>query len=153
MFKKLLALVAAAALAGCTVVVPGAFPNPNAPPTYGSATVNAGFTRTVQVNAGGPIPASSVGNCRGFINGPPDFNVQFNTIIGLLPLTISVQAATDTTLVVQTPSGQWLCDDDSGGALNPRIQINSPVAGVYKVWVGNYSGAAGFFPPATLRFN
>ncbi|MCC6734794.1 MAG: peptidase S1 [Bauldia sp.] len=151
--KKILALAAAATLAGCVVVPGGGFPNPNGPPTYGTATVNPGFTRTVQVQAGGSIPAASVGNCRGYVASNPDFNVQFNTLFGLLPLAISVNAATDTTLLVQTPSGQWLCDDDSGGNLNPRIQINSPVAGVYKVWVGNYSGAPGFFPPAMLRFN
>lgn len=149
--KKILALMAAATLAGCVVVPGGGFPNPNGPPTYGSATVNPGFTQTVSVASGGNVNAAVLGNnCNGFIATNPDFNVQFNTLFGLIPLAISVSSGADTTLVVQRPDGVYVCNDDFNG-LNPRIQINSPVAGVYHVWVGTYGGTGIF--NSTLRFN
>ena len=150
--RKIFALAAAAALAGCTITTGGGFPNPNGPPTYGSATVNPGFTRTVSVASGGSVNAAVLGSsCKGFIASNPDFNVQFQTLFGLIPLAISVQSNADTTLVVQRPDGVYICDDDSGGNLNPRLQINNPQAGVYHVWVGTYGGTGIF--SSTLRFN
>ena len=63
---------------------------------------------------------------------------------------ISTQSASDTTLVVYDPNGNWFCDDDGGPGLNARIQLNSPAAGTYKIWVGAYGGGNS---NATLRIN
>lgn len=55
-----------------------------------------------------------------------------------MDLTFSVAASEDTTLLINTPSGRWLCDDDSGGDLDPKITVSSPESGRYDVWVGTY---------------
>jgi hypothetical protein len=152
MVKKLGIVAASAALAGCVVMVPMA-PNPSAPPTFGSVTLQAGFVHTVSVQSGGSIDAVVVGsNCRGYVATAPDFVVDFRTFAGILPLLVSVNSGSDTTLVVSDPNGNWFCDDDSGPGLNPRLQINAPVNGRYAIWVGTYGGA-GVFQPATLRIN
>lgn len=155
--RTITAVAAAALLAACTATppgaLPGALPNPAASPTYGEATVGPGFTQSIQVAAGGSIAVSSVARCRGTINGPPDFNVVF-PVPGSGPLVIGAQSSADSVLVVQTPSGRWLCDDNTGGGLNPTLVLAAPEAGTYHVWVGNASaGAPGLYPLATLRFN
>ncbi|MGD9738550.1 MAG: hypothetical protein AB7O56_05995 [Bauldia sp.] len=154
MFKQGLAIAAAATLlAGCVVdggTVPS-FPNPGAAPAFGSVSVNPGQLHTVSITAGGSINASVLGgNCRGYIASSPDFVVNFSTLAGLLPLTFRVNANADTTLVVYDPNGRWLCDDDSGGNLNPYIQVNGPTSGRYAVWVGTYAGG---IQSSTLRIN
>lgn len=153
--RRILALAATLALAACTTTgIPGALPNPGAVPTYGSATAGPGFSRTIEVAAGGPIAASEVSRCRGSINGPPDYDIRFEPSLGGIALVITAQSAADTILVVQTPSGAFVCDDNSGGGLNPRVSFPSLVAGVYHVWVGSASSSTpGLFPAATLRFN
>jgi len=42
--------------------------------------------------------------------------------------------------VINDPSGNWICDDDSGGSLNPRVQITNPASGQYDIWVGTFGG-------------
>ena len=147
--RKIATIASTLALAGCVITVLPATLNPQAPPAFGSATVQAGFVHTVNLTAGGPISASVVG-CNGYVASPPDFSINFQTIAGILPLIFSVSSATDTTLVVNDPYGNWICDDDGGPGLNPLVRINGPVAGRYSVWVGTYNGGTA---PATLRVN
>jgi hypothetical protein len=103
-----------------------------------SASLSAGFTPdpyTVDIMPGGGNDASDLGNgCNGMIAGPPDFQLNFEA--GGIPLYFSVSGSTDTTLVINTPSGQYVCDDDSAGNLNPQIAFSDPESGVYDVWVG-----------------
>jgi len=48
----------------------------------------------------------------------------------------------DTTIVVQTPDGEFICNDDNGlpnaNPLDPAIILSEPVAGIYNVWIGTY---------------
>jgi S1-C subfamily serine protease len=37
---------------------------------------------------------------------------------------------------VNTPNGEWICDDDSGGNFDPLVQFDDPQSGVYDIWVG-----------------
>ena len=67
---------------------------------------------------------------------------------GALDLFISVLADADTTLVINDPSGRWVCDDDGAGALNPGVHFDNPEAGVYDIWVGTYWSGEG--QPARL---
>ncbi|MEZ4639472.1 MAG: hypothetical protein R2856_31690 [Caldilineaceae bacterium] len=42
-------------------------------------------------------------------------------------------------LVVETPSGEFLCNDDANEAiLDPVVQIDDPEQGRYNIWVGSY---------------
>jgi len=118
---------------------------------YGTVTLSAGFrpdpTR-ITMRAGGSIDAQNIAsNCRGFVTRAPDVELSYSA--GSLPLILSVDSTSDTTLVVNGPDGRWYCDDDSGnGSLNPALHITSPMSGTYDIWVGTYS--SGMSQPARL---
>lgn len=120
--------------------------NYSLPSNYGDVTLYYGFSPdpfTVNLIAGGTIDASySVSSsCRGYITNAPD--VQLNYSAGSLPLIISVNSSSDTTLVINGPDGRWYCDDDGGAyGLNPSLRWNAPMSGTYDIWVGSYSGQA-----------
>ena len=113
-------------------------------PTYGGITLNSGFTpdpHTVRIQAGGAIAASGLGSaCTGYVADAADYAVQYTS--GSLPLYISADAMADTTLVVRAPNGQVYCDDDSGEGNNPRVLFQTPMSGLYQIWVGTYSSGA-----------
>jgi hypothetical protein len=140
--------IAAAVAAAAIVLSAGvaAAQNWQGAPTYGSIQLRSGFQpdpHNVQVVAGGPINArQTLGNaCPGFIAENPDYDLYWTAGSGALPLAISVNSSADTTLVVRTPSGQWLCEDDGGfNALNPGMRIDHPQSGLYDIWVGTYNG-------------
>lgn len=112
------------------------------PAAYGDHSLSVGFTPdpySISLTAGGDLAASNVGSsCRGSIARAPD--VQLTYSAGNLPLIITGDASSDTTLVVNGPDGQWYCDDDSGDGTNPQLRWNSPRSGVYDIWVGTYGG-------------
>ena len=89
-------------------------------PTYGVLDLSAGFTndpRTIDLQSGGSIAASSAaGGCRGYIANAPDVRVNYEAG-SVYPLIISVNAAADTTLVINAPDAAWHCDDDAGPGL------------------------------------
>ncbi len=111
--------------------------------TFGTVNLVSGFTpdpRITTVEAGGPIDVSTVSdNCRGFIAERPSFTLNYRK--GELPLYIGVVADDDTTLVIRSPNGQWMCDDDSGDNLNPVVSWSQPRNGRYQIWVGRFGSA------------
>ncbi len=114
-------------------------------PTYGNVRLAAGFQPdpyNVNVVAGGPIDSRAAlgAACPGFIANNPDFDLYWTAGGTGLPLVISANSSADTTLVVRTPSGQWLCEDDGGfNGMNPGLRIDNPQSGLYDIWVGTYS--------------
>jgi hypothetical protein len=124
-------------------------------PTYGTRNISAGFQPdplNIAVVSGGSIDASSsIGNgCGGYVAAAPDFRLNYSA--GTLPLIISVNAASDTTLVINGPNGNWICDDDGGNqGLNPAITLRGAPSGQYDIWVGAYQ--AGNNTQATLSIS
>ncbi|HYD14204.1 MAG TPA: hypothetical protein VEC11_15270 [Allosphingosinicella sp.] len=120
---------------------------------YGEITLESGFTpdpRIISLRAGGDISAQRAGSgCRGFITNAPDVRLHYEA--GSLPLIISVDADSDTTLVVNGPNGEFYCDDDSGEGVNPSVRLNNPQSGRYEIWVGTYS--SGVSQPARLHIS
>lgn len=120
---------------------------------YGEISLESGFTpdpRVISLQAGGDISAQRAGSgCRGFITNAPDVRLHYDA--GSLPLIISVDAGSDTTLVVNGPNGEFYCDDDSGEGTNPSIRLNNPGSGRYEIWVGTY--ASGRVQPARLHIS
>lgn len=119
----------------------GEMPNWMATPLYGEISLSAGFTpdpHVQTVTAGGRSRNPVNGNgCRGYINlSAPDFEVNYEA--GTLPLHFYVTSDEDTSLLVYTADGRWICDDDGGEGLNPHIEIASPASGSYQIWVGTY---------------
>jgi hypothetical protein len=106
-------------------------------PTYGTATLRAGFApdpyRVANVVSGGAVQTSK-GGIDAWVADAPDFRLNYTA--GALPLTFRFVGTGDTTLLINTPDGRWVADDDSDGNLNPRVTFNSPRSGQYDVWVG-----------------
>jgi hypothetical protein len=113
-------------------------------PGYGTYSLTSGFTPDpfeVQVVAGGSNSASdwSGGECTGFVADAPDVRVNF-TGGAFSEINFSAQSSADTTLIVNDPNGQWFCDDDSGGDLNPLVEL-TPISGQYDIWVGTFGSS------------
>jgi hypothetical protein len=118
-------------------------------PRYGTITLRSGFTpdpHRVSLTAGGPTQTTQ-GGCTAYVAQNPDYRLNYTA--GSLPLNIYVQSASDTTLLINAPNGQWSCNDDSNG-LNPLVSFPSPQSGQYDIFVGTYSPATA---PATLNIS
>ena len=109
-------------------------------PNYGSVRLETGFTPdpwTKSILAGGSVPTSAArSGCEGKVSAAPDLRLDYQA--GTLDLTVMATASEDTTLLINGPDGQWYCDDDSGGGLNPKVLISDPQSGRYDIWVGTY---------------
>ena len=144
--------------AGALMVASNAFAQVNVmgTPTYGTYTLNSGFTpdpASYSVTAGGPEQSATLAQgdgtpCNaGYIAGTPDVRIHYAAPTGL-PLVFYVDTAgTDPTLAVNAPDGAWHCVDD-WNSLQPRLQFDSPMAGQYDVFVGTFS--EGQYPTVTL---
>ncbi|MCS6797551.1 MAG: hypothetical protein NZ898_03295 [Myxococcota bacterium] len=92
--------------------------------------------RRLTGTSGGAFDAAQLGGgCRGWVAARPDHVVTLRSGFNFLRMYVSSQA--DTTLVVRTPDGRWLCNDDTFGT-NPSIESPSWGPGRYLVWVGSY---------------
>lgn len=118
------------------------YPDLTLSPIFGSVNLSAGFVpdpHRVRINSGGTIPASNVSdNCMGSIGVAPDYQVFYEA--GRERLTFKVTGKIDSTLLISTPNGNWVCDDDSGGNENPRLSFKAPQSGRYDIWVGDFRG-------------
>jgi len=112
-----------------------------ASPTYETVNLEAGFPNdpySVTLSSGGSIDASNISDdCAGFIANAPDVRLVYKA--GSLPLYLSAASDADTTLVVNAPDGQWFCDDDGNGGLDPLVWFDTPQSGQYDIWVGTYA--------------
>jgi len=116
--------------------------DPTAPPTHGEVYLSAGFEDdpfVVAVQSGGPLDASHVGGwCRGMVSEAPTIQLTYEA--GDYPLWLFAGSYGDVTLVVYTPEGDWVCDDDSGGENDAELYFSRPLSGVYDIWIGAYDG-------------
>lgn len=71
----------------------------------------------------------------GFVSEQPQFAVQLPESSS--GLSITAISELDSTLLVHTPSGEWLFNDDTDGR-NPAIELSSTEAGKYLIWVGSF---------------
>ena len=133
--------ILSAALAAL-VISPAFAQNAGLTANYGEITLHTGFTPDpyeIQVTAGGNINGANLpGSCTGMISDAPDFKVNYTA--GSLPLTIRTISQTDTTLIINDPSGNWACDDDSYGDGDAKVVFSRPASGRYDIWVGTFSG-------------
>lgn len=109
---------------------------------FGVFSVRGGFVpdpRTFDVTSGGSHDVSRftlAPGCRGFVTSTPDVIVHYAAPARWIRF--FVRGAGDTTLVVNDGAGRWHCDDDSGGSLNPMLEISNPPGGQYDIWIGSY---------------
>ena|SRR5688572_18826233 len=146
------AAIALAGLAACASTTPAAR---QTAAVAGTVALRAGFLPDpyrVTVTAGGTVAASTRSSgCAGFIAGTPDFVLTYTAVHATADLLhVYVRAAADTTLVVRSPRGSWVCNDDDefDDGVDPWVSFIYPETGTYSIWVGTY--ARGSYPAATL---
>jgi hypothetical protein len=130
--------------------------NPAATPEYGETTLSAGFTadpHEVTMVAGGEVhvtPLQLGTDCTGYAAIAPDYVLNWEGDSARLRVFFKAQEQNaDTTLIVQTPNGAWVGNDDSqSGNLNPLVTLAGHGPGRYAIWVGTY--ADGEFHAGTL---
>ena len=74
--------------------------------------------------------------CHGLIADRPDVSISYSS--GEYDLNFAVFSENDTTLVINSPTGDWFCNDDYN-SLNPGISFEDPESGRYDIWIGVYS--------------
>lgn len=121
---------------------------------YGQVRLASGFEPdpyTVTVTAGGEVEAAEAdGDCEGFIDKRASFTLRYRA--GGARLFIGAVSAADAMLAVRAPDGEWYCDDDDGGDLNPLLTWENPPSGRYQIWVGRF-GVEGEAAPAVLHIS
>jgi len=108
-------------------------------PRYGDVDLTEKFAgaHSVSLTAGGSIDVD-VGSCSyGYVADAPDVDLRYTTSGGST-LYVYVRADEDTTLLINTPNGSWVCDDDTLGSSNPVVVIPRAADGLYNIWVGTY---------------
>jgi hypothetical protein len=135
-------------------VAPGALaqPDPSAAPVAGTVAVAAGAAPSpfaVDLTVGGAEEAADASaECVGYVSAAPSIGLDYTGRAGR-PLYLFARSSTDTVLLVQTPGGDWLCNDDDGST-NPGIFMEDPESGRYTVWIGTFSDMGGADVPVTL---
>jgi hypothetical protein len=123
-------------------------PNLSLDPRYGDVTLTEKFAgaHSVSLTAGGSIDVD-VGSCGyGYVADAPDVDLRFTTS-GASTLYVYARASEDTTLLINLPNGEWICDDDGLGDSNPVLVLPRAADGLYNIWVGTYGDSTA---PATL---
>lgn len=109
---------------------------------FGRGALRGGFLPdpwTTNITSGGNIDVSRLSlspGCRGFATGRPDYILDYSNPASFLRFYFT--AGGDTTLVINDGRGNWHCNDDSHGGLNPTVDIDNPPGGQYDIWVGSY---------------
>lgn len=75
----------------------------------------------------------------GFVALQPDFNVFLtrNNKDRMIRFKITGHDGCDTVLLINTPSGRWLFNDDDEG-VDPAIRVTSAQTGRYDIWAGTF---------------
>ena len=106
---------------------------------------------TIDITSGGTVDvrAMNYGNdCAGYATNAPDFRINWSgDTDNLYVYFLAEEEGQDTTLIINDPAGNWICNDDFTG-LEPRIELEKPLSGQYDIWVGSYSSVD--FVPGTL---
>lgn len=105
-----------------------------------------------QVTAGGSVDLADCGKIdgAGHVARRADFNLWLTENAGnrMIRFIVDSPANCDTVMLINTPSGAWLYNDD-GDSIDPVIRVEAARAGRYDIWVGTYGSTT--CPGATLR--
>lgn len=91
----------------------------------------------LSLQAGGPIEASTVAKgCTGYITKNPVVTIDYKGKADLLKMFFYSDG--DPVLVIQTPEGKFVCNDNTNAALlDPLVMLTKPAAGRYAIWLGS----------------
>ncbi|WP_412061551.1 peptidase S1 [Rubrivirga sp. IMCC45206] len=111
-----------------------------ADPNFGDVRLDEGFPDdpfVIELVAGGTVEPAVRGCSYGSITEAPDVDLYY-TSSGSSALYIYAVSGDDTTILVNLPDGNWVCDDDSYDDGDPIVVIRGADAGLYNIWVGTY---------------
>lgn len=119
--------------------------DPEGIPLFGSATLESGFSPDpydVEAKAGGSVDTADFSSPCGYTSYHPAFvlNWEGGGREPFLRISFTPDDDTDTTLLVLTPEGKWLCEEGSG--TDPVLDLPSASPGEYAIWVGIQEDAA-----------
>jgi hypothetical protein len=125
-------------------------------PNYGEVSLASGFSPdpfTIHMTSGGSINVLEQGlpaECRGNVTAAPDFRLNLTSSSPRIRIYfVADTSGSDTTLIVNSPSATWHCNDDYPNAnLNPMVEITDADDGQYDIWVGSFT--TGEFISGTL---
>lgn len=117
--------------------------DPTLPPLYGEISLRPGFSPnpyTVTVESGNSLDVWSmnISGCGGYAESAPTLRLNWSGSTESLSIGFVDDLGGDTTMVVQGPTGQYYCNDDSNSSLNPTVRIANPASGEYNIWVNSY---------------
>jgi len=110
--------------------------------SVGGAPLNLAVGQQAQqpVQAGGPVnmfEASCEIPAHGYLSHAPNFTLYFENMGQTSTIDISVTGECDQTLLMTTPTGEWMFNDDDND-LHPGIQMGDADSGRYDIWVGSF---------------
>jgi hypothetical protein len=152
-----LAPIATIVIVLCAIVATTAGAAPAAQQTPGTAfiTINpeAGLPLDpfiISLQAGGPVDATTVApECKGFVAKNPAVSVDYKGKADLLK--VFFYSDGDPVLLIQTPDGKFVCNDNTNPALlDPTVTLVKPAQGRYNIWLG--SALKGDLIPGFLVF-
>ena len=118
----------------------------NLDPVYGSSRLAEWFMpdpHTLNLVAGGPVDVAALNlgpQCIGHASSAPDFRLHWSG--GTQDLRIFFEAdqpGSDTVLIINTPSGNWICNDDArANTLNPMLRLSGQPPGQFDIWVATF---------------
>jgi hypothetical protein len=142
-------------LAAIIATTAGATTAPQQAPETAFIAINpaAGFPLdpfVISLQAGGPLDASTVASgCKGFVAEAPAVTVDYKGKAELLK--IFFYSDGDPVLLLQTPDGKFICNDNTNPALlDPMVTLAKPAQGRYSIWLG--SALKGDLIPGFLVF-
>lgn len=120
--------------------------DPSLDASYGVLDLAAGFRNdpaSLQGTAGGPNDITDTMpelSCFGHFGTAPDFRVQWTgSTAGLRMFFEAEEEGQDAVILINTPSGEWLCNDDGHEfTVNPMLDLNGQGEGEYTIWIGSY---------------
>ncbi|MCA9907497.1 MAG: hypothetical protein KC519_02530, partial [Anaerolineae bacterium] len=119
--------------------------SPNAPPDHDGLALGVGFAPdplpVAGIIGGGSIDLGQENmgaDCRGYVTAQPDFRINVVYPFSFLRfILVSDSLLNDMTMVIRTPGGAYVCNDDSFDIDNPTLDFRDLEMGEYNIWLGN----------------
>jgi hypothetical protein len=116
-------------------------------PTYGTIDLAEYFTpdpAEYRGTSGGVVDVSELNlgpDCIGHSSVNPDFRLNWSgSTQDLYIYFVSDDPEVDTTIIVNTSDGSWVCNDDASyDTLNPGLSLKNFPEGQFDIWIGSYS--------------
>ena len=94
--------------------------------------------KSYTIEAGGNVDLSECAKLpgEGWVTEAPDFTFKLTGNPNNRAIEFKVTSKCDSVLLINTPASKWQFDDDSNGALDPKVRISSASTGYYDIWIG-----------------